>query len=69
MNEYHHTERRRTRFTDEEIEEIADLAAERVMEKVYSEIGKGVFKKFSFIVGTMILAAFAWLVSKGYIEK
>lgn len=69
MNDYSGTEKRVSRFTDDEIEEIANAAAERVLEKVYSEVGKSVLKKLSWLAGAAVVGIATWLTSKGYLSK
>ena len=50
----------------EQIEAIAERAAEKALEKVYSEIGRNVVRKAMFVIGAAILALAAWL---GWIPK
>ena len=62
MSEYNGKERRKfAGLSDEEIEHIADKAAERAIEKVYTEVGRGVLKKLAWIVGVVIISALVWL--------
>lgn len=57
-------------MTKEELTEIADLAAERAvdkaLQKMYSEIGRGVLKKAAFVIGVGIVALAMWLNSHGF---
>lgn len=69
MNDPTNIDRRKGRFTDDEIEEIANAAAERVLEKVYSEVGKSVLKKLSWLAGAAVVGIATWLTSKGYLSK
>jgi hypothetical protein len=64
-SEYPGEERRVPRFTDAEINLIADRAAERALEKVYGEIGKAVLKKFLWVIGAAALAAYVWFTKGG----
>ena len=54
------------------IDEIADKAAEKAVEKLtkdaYAAIGKGVVNKIYVIVGVIAAAAYLWLSSKGFIK-
>ena len=64
MNEQ--IERRKNQpLSDDQIDEIADRAAERALEKVYTHIGKSVVSKFLWLVGAATLAVAAWLNGKG----
>jgi hypothetical protein len=57
-------------MTDDEIERVTDLAAEKAvdkaLDKMYSEIGKGVLKKAVWIVGIGIVALWIWLGNHGF---
>lgn len=59
-------------LTDEQIERIAERAAEKAVAKltdnVYREIGKSVLQKFVYVVGAIAVALFLWLQSKGLIK-
>lgn len=64
MNEQ--IERRKNQpLSEDQINEIADRAAERALEKVYTHIGKSVVSKFLWLVGAATLAVVAWLNGKG----
>ena len=56
-------------LTEEQIELIAEKAAEKAIEKltshVYQEVGKSVVSKLFYIVGASALAVWLWLKSKG----
>ena len=54
-------------LTEAEIDAIAERAAERALEKVYADVGKGVLKKISLVLGATVIGLFVWLKSKGYI--
>lgn len=59
-------------LTEAQIEEIAERAARKAVEKltdnVYREIGKSVLQKFVYVVGAIAVALFLWLQSKGLIK-
>lgn len=59
--------------TPEQIEEIADKAAEKaavkavelMTNKIYIEVGKGVIRKLTIIIGAASVALSIWLYGKG----
>lgn len=57
-------------MTDDEIARVADLAAEKAVEKalqkMYVEIGRGVLKKAAAIIGIGLIALAMWLSSHGF---
>jgi len=59
-------------LTDAQIEEIAERAANRAIEKLtteaYKSIGKSVVQKFVWIVGVCAVALYFWLQQKGLIK-
>jgi len=60
-------ERRRSPVSDEQLEAIARRAAEIALEKVYSEVGKGVVKRFAWAIGIIAIGVISWLIKKGHI--
>jgi hypothetical protein len=56
-------------LTDAQVELIAEKAAERALEKVYTEVGKSVLKKVAWIAGVVIIGLFMWLASHGALPK
>ena len=54
-------------LTEEQIEAIAERAAEKALEKVYASIGKSVVTKFLWLVGASVLALAAYLKGVGKI--
>lgn len=60
-----------TPLTEEQIEEIAERAAERAMKKLtdhmYKEVGKGVVNKLFWIVGVISVGLYLWLKQKGLV--
>ena len=73
MNIYEGEERRaRGILSDEEIEIIAERAAEKAMLKMtnqlYQDIGKGVISKLLYLIGIVTIAAWAWLHANGWIK-
>lgn len=69
MNGYEGPERREpTRLSQEQINVIAERAAEVAIERVYTAIGKSVVKKFFWLVGAASLAVAAWLIGSGRLK-
>lgn len=73
QNDYAGPERRREiHFSDEQIESIAERAAERAMKKLtddaYRSIGQGVVSKLFWVVGVLATATYFWAQGKGYIK-
>jgi hypothetical protein len=58
---------RRGPLSDEQIELIAERAAEKALEKVYASVGKSVVHKILWLVGAAALAAAAYLKGVGKI--
>lgn len=56
-------------LTEEQIEEIAERAAERAMRKLtdhmYKQVGKSVVSKLFWIVGVISVGLYMWLKQKG----
>lgn len=50
----------------EQIEAIAERAAEVALEKVYTHIGKSIVSKFLWLVGAGTLAVAAWMNGAGH---
>lgn len=57
-------------MTDQEINRVADLAAEKAvdkaLQKMYVEIGRGVLKKAAAILGIGLVALAIWLSGHGF---
>jgi len=69
MDDYQGPERRhRPTLSEEQIERIAERAAEVALEKVYTSIGKSVVSKFLWMVGAAALAVAAWLNGSGHFK-
>ena len=54
-------------LTEEQLEAIAERAAEKALEKVYASIGKSIVQKFLWLVGAAALALAAWMKGSGKI--
>lgn len=59
-------------ISDEQIEEIAEKAAEKAIELmtagVYTSIGRSVVDKFLWLVGALSLGAWLWAKKNGYVQ-
>ena len=72
-HEYNGPERRRSpHLTEELIEEIAERAAARAVEKLtdhaYRAVGKSVVEKLFWIVGVLCAGGYLWAQGKGLIK-
>lgn len=47
-------------LTDEQIEAIAERAAEVAFEKIYKEVGKSVLTKLAWMTGAAVVGFFMW---------
>lgn len=65
--EYQGPERRAATLplTEEQLDAIAERAADRALEKVYAQIGKSVVTKLLWLVGASALALAAYLKGIG----
>ena len=69
MDEYQGPERRLyPQLSDEQVERIAERAAEVALERVYTSIGKSVVSKFLWLVGAASLAVAAWMNGSGHLK-
>lgn len=59
-------------LTEEQVEEIAERAADRALNKmadqVYREVGKGVVNKALWLIGVIAVGLALWLKSKGFLD-
>ena len=55
-------------LSDDQIERIAERAAQVALEKVYTSIGKSVVSKFLWLVGAGALAVAAWMNGSGHLK-
>jgi hypothetical protein len=56
-------------LTDEQIEHIAERAAEVALNKVYTEVGKSVLKKLAWLTGAAVIGLAMWLAGNGSLPK
>ena len=50
-------------LSTDDIEIIAERAADKALEKVYADIGQSMVKKTIWAVGTIVLAVAFWITS------
>lgn len=50
-------------LTDEQIEAIAERAAEVAFEKIYKEVGKTVLTRLAWMAGAAVVGLFMWFGS------
>lgn len=73
MTIYDGEERRReTHISEDQIEKIAERAADKavakVTDEVYKLVGKSVLEKLFYIVGAIAVGAYFWMQSKGVVK-
>jgi hypothetical protein len=60
-----------TDLNEKQIEEIAEKAAQKAIEKltshIYQEVGKSIVSKLFYIIGACSLGVYLWLKSKGIV--
>jgi len=56
-------------LTEHDIDEIADRAAQKALEKVYAQVGASVLKKLAWLVGVAVIGLVMWLGSNGNLPK
>ena len=50
---------------DARLEEVAEQAAKKALQLVYSEIGQGLVKKLVWAVGIVAFALLSWMAGRG----
>ena len=56
-------------LTDEQIEAIAERAAEVALNKVYTEVGKSVLKRMAWLTGAAVIGLALWLAGHSSLPK
>lgn len=56
-------------LTDNQIEQIAERAAEVAFQKVYQEVGKTVLTKLAWLVGAAVVGLALWLAGHNSLPK
>ena len=66
------TDPNKTWLTDDQIDEVAeraaDLAVKKMTENAYKAVGKSVIEKLFYIVGVLTLALYLWAKEKGLVS-
>lgn len=62
---YDGPERRTAGLSDEQMELLAEKAAEKALQKVYAEVGKGVMRKLAWVIGAAVVGLLLWMGGKG----
>ena len=57
-----------TQLSESQIDEIAERAAERALEKIYAQVGQNVLKKLAWLIGLVVVSAALFLAGKGAIR-
>jgi hypothetical protein len=63
------TPRDEIHLTEDQINHIADKAAEKALKLVYEQVGKSVMTKIFWIAGVVIVSLMIWLAGKGAIVQ
>ena len=66
MNDYSTERRSQGRLSDSEMEAISTRVKEQIMEEIYGEIGKAVFKRAIEVILLIGTAVGAYLAGKGF---
>lgn len=65
--------RKHPSLSDEQIEHIAqraaDLAVKKVTDQAYAAVGKSLVEKAMWVIGVCAMALFFWLAQKGIIKQ
>lgn len=69
MSDEVHDERRVVVLTEQQMDAIAERAANKVFERIYSEVGKSVLRKFAWALGVITVALLIWAAGKGALPK
>lgn len=56
-------------LTDAQIDVIAERAAEVALNKVYADVGRGVLKKLTWLLGVTVVGLAIWLAGNGSLPK
>lgn len=64
MSEYKGHDRR-SPLSDDQIDLIAEKAATKALEKIYSEVGRGILEKLIWAFGITVVSVLIWLARTG----
>lgn len=60
---------RRSALSEEQIEVIAEKAAEKALQKVYAQVGRGIVNKLFLVIGACVIGILLWMGGKGITLK
>lgn len=60
--------RSHTALTEEQIDSIAERAAQKVVSNFQLQVGKNILNKLAWMVGAVVLGFTLWLYAQGYIK-
>ena len=69
IEEYQEQKVNNVQLTDEQIEKIAEKAAEVAFRKIYEQVGKSVIHKIYWLVGAGVIALMYWLAGNGNLKN
>lgn len=55
-------------LTDDELEELVEKVTERVLNNMYSSVGRNVIQKFTWIVGVLVISILTYFAGSGHIN-
>jgi hypothetical protein len=67
--EYQEQKVNNVQLTDEQIEKIAEKAAEVAFRKIYEQVGKSVIHKVYWLVGAAVIGLMYWLAGNGNLKN
>lgn len=56
-------------LSEEQMEMIAEKAAEKALQKVYANVGKGIVHKLAWVIGAIVVGLLFWMGGKGIALK
>ena len=65
VSDYRGPERRVAALSEDQLELIAEKAAERALQKVYAQVGKGIVNKLFLVIGACAIGILLWMGGKG----
>lgn len=64
MSEYRGQDRR-SPLSEEQMDVIAEKAATKALDKIYSEVGRGLLHKMAWGIGIAVVSVMIWLARSG----
>jgi hypothetical protein len=62
---YRGKERRVTSLSEDQLDAIAERAAQKALDKIYSEVGQNVVKRLLWVLGVVLISGMIWLARTG----